>query len=401
MSVVSLPDKHPNMSAGPLSVEAPPTGFRLADLGIVPLLLSLPLLYFPKVLEGDTQLWVLGASVIALLTFRTERFILKSEFWLAVICVACVALYAVRVDMHASANNLTGLSDFLRTGYTQVAFITFWIISRREGGQYFGWAVRFTIVVWLSVALYQYVAIRVGLPVEFTGRFVPGRSGVPSLTSEPAAYGSLSVLHMMYLLGEGKRRNAPYIAAAALSVVLSGSLLALLLLPFPLMKMPQRLRVLAAIAIPLAVFVDYTLSTAGVAARLTTFSNGLSIYDLLRDASLNLRAGHIYFTLVHNFWESVLLLQPASFMQDYNEFAMRSGLFIRTGSNSILPSLGAMIYDYGILGIVLLVAVLRGAARTSTTRKGRLEKLAFIIACLLNPIALSNPFLIMYAQKKN
>jgi len=377
-----------------------PTGFRLADIGILPLLLTLPLLYFPKVLEGDTQIWVLGASAIALLTFRTERFILKSEFWLSLLCVACVAIYAARVDLQTSVNNLTGFADFLRTGYTQVAFITFWIISRREGGQYFGWAVRFTIVVWLLVALYQYVAIRIGLPVEFTGRFVPGRSGVPSLTSEPAAYGSLSVLHMMYLLAERKRQNVPYIAAAACSIVLSGSLLALLLLPFPLMKMPQRLRVIAAIAIPIAVFIDYSLSDAGVAARLGILSNGFGIYELLRDPSLNLRAGHIWFTLVSNFWESMLFLQPVAFMQDYNEFAMRSGLFIRTGSNFILPSLGALVYDYGFLGIALLVAVLMGAARQTSSRKGKIEKLAFIVACLLNPIALSNPFLIMYAQRK-
>lgn len=377
-----------------------PAGFRMADLGILPLMLSLPLLYFPKVLEGDTQLWVLGASVIALLTFRTERFILKSELWLALLCVACVAIYALRVDLHTSVTNLTGAADFLRTGYTQVAFLTFWIISRREGGQYFGWAVRFTIVVWLLVALYQYVAIRVGLPVEFTGRFIAGRSGVPSLTSEPATYGSLSVLHMMYLLTERNRRNAPFIAAAAMSVVLSGSLLAVLLLPFPLMKMPQRVRIIAAIAIPLMIFLDYTFSTAGVASRLGAFSGGLTVFDLLRDASLNLRAGHIVFTLYHNFWTSVLLLEPVAFMQDYNEFAMRSGLFIRTGSNFILPSLGALIYDYGIFGVALLIAVLRGAAKQTSSPKGRIEKLGFVIACLLNPIGLSNPFLIMYVQKK-
>lgn len=401
MTAVSLP-LHQTQTDGTVQDNwQAPTGFRMADIGIIPLLLSLPLLYFPKVLDGDTQLWVLGASLIALLTFRTEKFILKSEFWLSLLCFACVVVYALRVDLEPSVTNLTGAADFLRTGYTQVAFMTFWIISRREGGQYFGWAVRFTIVVWLLVALYQYVAIRTGLPVEFTGRFVPGRSGVPSLTSEPAAYGSLSVLHMMYLLAERKRQNGPFIAAAAVSVVLSGSLLALLLLPFPLMKMPQRIRVLAALTIPLAVFLDYTFSSAGVAARLGTFNHGLNVYDLLRDPSLNLRAGHIVFTLVENFWNSVLLLQPVSFMQDYNEFAMKSGLFIRTGSNAILPSIGAVIYDYGIFGIFLLVAVLRGAAKQTSTPKGRLEKLAFIIACLLNPIALSNPFLIMYAQKKN
>ena len=120
------------------------------------------------------------------------------------------------------------------------------MVCRREQGEFFPSAVRLTILIWLAVGLYQYISIAQGLPIEIAGRFVEGRSGVPSLTPEPSFYGSLSILHMMYLLSEGQKKNNPYIVCAAASVVLSGSLFALLLLVFPLMKLRSPARARAA-----------------------------------------------------------------------------------------------------------------------------------------------------------
>jgi hypothetical protein len=71
-------------------------------------------------------------------------------------------------------------------------------VCRREQGEFFPSAVRLTILIWLAVGLYQYISVALGLPIEIAGRFVEGRSGVPSLTPEPSIYGSLSILHMMY-----------------------------------------------------------------------------------------------------------------------------------------------------------------------------------------------------------
>jgi len=147
---------------------------RRFDAGIVPLIVCCPFMYFPKILEGDTQPWVMIAALIALFTFRTRRFILRGDVALVLIAMLCVVVYAVRAGF--------GL-DLLRATYNQLAFIVLWLVCRRDQGDYLPTAIRLTVIVWLAVGLYQYVFVALGLPIEISGRFVEGRSGVPSLTS--------------------------------------------------------------------------------------------------------------------------------------------------------------------------------------------------------------------------
>jgi hypothetical protein len=308
--------------------------------------------------------------------------------------MTCAIIYALRAEV---------ASDVLRAFYTQLTFVILWMVCRREQGDVFPGAIRLTILVWLGVGLYQYTAVALGLPVEITGRFVEGRSGVPSLASESSSYGSLSVLHMMYLIAERKASNNIYIACAAASVVLSGSLLAVLLLLFPLMKLSVKLRVAVVVGIPLLVLADYQLTSAGVTSRLFSLMYGEvgAASSLLLDPSLNLRIGHVYFTLVENLVDSLLLTSPVSFMAHYNGFAFDSRIFIDTGSNFILPAAGELIYGSGLAGVLLLVVFLARAQAQCATRAERVGKIAFIIACMLNPISLSNVFLVMYAQRKS
>jgi hypothetical protein len=47
----------------------------------------------------------------------------------------------------------------------------------------------------------------------------------------------------------------------------------------------------------------------------------------------------------------------------------------------------------------LIYAVIRRSLAASVSRSAKIEKLMLILVCLLNPIPLSNPFLVMYAQK--
>ena len=75
--------------------------------------------------------------------------------------------------------------------------------------------------------------------------------------------------------------------------------------------------------------------------------------------------------------------------------------FIETGSNFILPAAGDLIYSYGIAGAVLLFMFFRRMLATTRTRADRIVKAAFVAACMLNPITISNVFLIIYAQQKD
>jgi hypothetical protein len=88
-------------------------------------------------------------------------------------------------------------------------------------------------------------------------------------------------------------------------------------------------------------------------------------------------------------------------MNQYNAFADTSRIFMETGSNFILTSAGDLIYGYGPVGALLLFVFVRKAQSQSATRAKKIEKFTFIVACMLNPIYLSNIFLVMYAQQKN
>jgi hypothetical protein len=366
---------------------------RRSDLGILPLVIACPFMYFPKVLEGDTQPWVLLGALIAFFAFRTRRLVLRADVTLALLALLCVIVFAMRGGFGP---------DLLRATYTQTTFIVLWMVCRRDRGEFLPTAIRLTAAVWFAVGLYQYLFVALGLPVEIAGRYIEGRSGVPSLTSEPSTFGSLSVLQMMYMLSERNPRNNPYIAGAAISVVMSGSLLAFALLVFPLMKLTMRWRIGVILAIALLVFADYTLTTAGLTSRVADLASPVAgAAAVVLDPSLNLRFGHVYFTLFENLRQSLLMLSPVDFMAQYNAFADDSGIFIETGTNFILTGAGDLIYGSGPVGALLLFAFIRRALSQSSTRAKKFEKVVFIAACMLNPIYLSNAFLVMYAQRKN
>ncbi len=143
-------------------------------------------------------------------------------------------------------------------------------------------------------------------------------------------------------------------------------------------------------------------TSAGLTSRLTSIAAGGSgLASTLLDPSLNLRFGHLYFTLYENLFASLSLTSPVDFMEQYNRFAADSGVFIETGSNFILPAAGELIYGSGIAGAMLLYFFIRKARAEASTPGRKLVKTAFIISCMLNPISLSNAFLIIYAQQKD
>ena len=353
----------------------------------------MPFMYFPKLLEGDTQPWIFAAALVALVSFRTEQFLSKKDVPVIVLVLACIVAYIYRVEETYA---------LLRHFYTYVAFLVFWIVCRREKGEYFIYAVKLTVVVWFVVGLYQFVTTKLGYQIYIPGRFLPGRMGPPSLTAEASYYGSISMIHLMYMLSDKRKYATIYIVCALASVVLSGSLLAMTLLIFPLLKLPRKYSITIGLVICVMIIGDFYITSSGVASRLASiFENGVSVNGVLQDASLNLRAGHIYYTLVDNFFASLLLLSPTNYMDQYNAFARDTGILIETGSNFILPAVGEMIYSAGLPALMLFTYILYRAQKTCVDLKGRLIQVAFIIACMLNPITISNIFLVMYINKRD
>lgn len=360
-------------------------------------MVTMPFMFFPHVLEGDTQPWILIVSLLAVCTFRTDQFFFKRDLAILLLSPLCILAFAVR--------NESGFL-LLRYCYMHIAFLALWLVMRREQGQFFPTAIRLTIVIWFLVGFYEFANVSLGhglgMPELFAGSYSTGRSGVPSLGPEPSYYGSLSVIMMMYLLTEKRASDWPYIVMAAISVILSGSMLSAGLLIFPIMRIRMKYRVLLFILLPLAVLMDSVLTSGGLSARLSGIVGGAGngLIGILLDVSLNLRAGAIFYTLYETLTSSLLFQHPIAYMEQYNNFAANSGIFVATEGEIILSAIGELIYYSGLIGLALVIVFFRESLDASNTTRDKFEKFVFLLACMLNPIVLSNPFLIAYAQKR-
>jgi len=362
-----------------------------ADLGMVPFLASLPFLYVPKLLEGDTQPWVLLTAVFALFTYRPRNFLQRGDVLLVGVVLLAIGIYAAR----AGVSGLT-----VRMAYILLMFLVLWALARRGGEDLFAIGVRFTLTVWFIAGLYQYVAVRFGLPMDFGGRYIEGRGGVPSMTAEPSYFGTLSVLMVMYLLHFGGR-NGIYIAMAVLSVLMSGSILAVIFLIFPFLYLRMPVKILAAGAVTALVLIDTAINEAGLTARLAGFgSAGEGLISLLVDPSLNLRFGHIWFSLWDNLWAELTFTSAIGFQNAYNAFAAETGVLIPTESDFVLPIAGELIFGIGLFGLMISVLLIWSAAIGGRTRGEQLIRASLVIACLFNPVSIANPFLIFLVLQK-
>jgi hypothetical protein len=257
--------------------------------------------------------------------------------------------------------------------------------------------VQIVLVVWFLVGLYQYLAVQLGLPVSFAGRYVEGRSGIPSLAAEPSYFGSLSIIMAMYLLHDRQKGDWIFLTIAILNVLMSGSILSVLLLGFLFLYLRPTTMLLAAGAFILLVMVDATVNEAGLTARLAGFRTaGEGIVGILLDPSLNLRAGHIWYTLWQNLPAQLAFANPIDFQNQYNSFAAGTGVLIPTESNFILPMAGELIYSGGVFGLAIVLMLIWRGASAGPTPWLKLVRGLFVLACFLNPISIANPFLIFY-----
>jgi hypothetical protein len=362
-------------------------------IGLLPLMVALPAMYVPKLLEGDTQPWVFISAIVALFSFRTREFIHRRDFSIYILATVCALAEIVRSE---------SAFEVMRVLYMYGSFGVLWSVLQRERGDFMVVAVRAVVVMWFLVGFYQYLAVNFGLPVSFAGRYVEGRSGVPSMTAEASFYGGLAVIQMMYLLSRGDRRDNAYIAISALSVLISGSLLAMFLLVFPFLLMRPRHQFRLIIGVAALIFLDDQINVGGFTARLSAVARpGEGFAVLMLDPSLNLRIGHIFFTLYVNFLDSFLLLTPKDFQHQYNSFGIETGAFIPTESEFILTALGGMVYGSGVFAVILVTILLIRAASTAQQRWRRFVKVGFVVACLLTTFGISNPFLILYILRRD
>jgi len=371
---------------------------RAADFfGFLPIMAAMPFMYWPRILEGDTQPWVAVAAFLSCFFFwpRSGR-VDRIRLYLPILAaLSCIAIYWFRQ---------TDLQLFIRYTAIMLTFSMLWIVACRGAQEFVGTAVRWTIGIWFAVGLYQFLAIRLGLTVEFFGRYVDGRGGIPSLTAEASFYGSFAVLQLMYLLNEKNSKNRLFIYISVLNVLLSGSLLAYVFLAIPLWRLDYKYILLGTVSIFLLTTQVVKISEIGLFSRISNVSAGSISLDPMEivksDASTNLRVGQAIFTLYENLDESILMKQTSFFRDEYNAWASMQGDFIYTGSDFILVSAGEALFLSGPFGLMLVLLLMIFGTRGIPSNKRKLEKIAVISLCFISPVSFSNPFFVFYLTQR-
>ncbi|MBL4783835.1 MAG: hypothetical protein JKY49_00245 [Cohaesibacteraceae bacterium] len=351
--------------------------------------LVLPFSFYPKLIDGDTQPWPLLASLLLFGLSRRAKQMSRLDLLMVAVTIASFIVYFPRSGFN---------QDLARFAYKLIAFNLLWFCVPSLPPVLVSRAMRWVIAIWFIVGLLQTLAMMLGIDVSYSGRFVPGRSGVPSLAPEPSLYGTLSIVALLYLIASKDGVRPAYIFMAFANVFLSGSILSILVSALVVLFFGYRTKlVLVTLALGLGFFI--LSSDLLFLSRVNNIiDSGLKLELLLLDYSINLRVGHIIYTL----WEvlpSALIFQTsAEFGNEYNLWVAKNQLFYPTGSDFILTGMGNIIYRGGIFGLLVLVLVFVTAYRLTPER--RVFKLMVLGGLMLAQLDLSSPFIILYALQR-
>jgi hypothetical protein len=355
--------------------------------------LALPFSFFPRVFDGDTQPWPLLAAMILVISSKTARRLTSVD-----VVVLCLVTFAI-MGCFARA----GFSDSsVRFAYKLMSFAAFWLCARSVSTKLVAQGMKMVIAIWFLVGLYQTVAIAIGMDVLFAGRIVVGRSGVSSLTPEPSLYGMLSIVALLYLFLSKEGARSVYVFMAFANVFLSGSFLAMIASLFVVAALSFRAKIAFLMGLaPVMFFAVSILDFQFLNRVLSLWESGLEWQALLLDYSINLRIGHIVYTLGPALLFSLVFLAPLSFEEAYNVWARSTSTFFPTGSNFILTSMGDVIYSGGIFGLGLLIVFLVSSYRRE--RRKPWIKVFFIVFLMLTQIGFASMFLVLFGlqEKRN
>ena len=276
-------------------------------------LLALPFSYVPRLVEGDTQPWPLLAVLILFLMNRSAKTMTRLDLILIGSVLGAMLVFFARAGFGV---------EMLRFGYKMFVFTLLWVCVPALPVGLVVRGMKSVILIWFLFGMFQTLALQLGISIEIGGRFVEGRSGVPSLAPEPSLFGILSLLALYYLVISKQKISPIYHAMAFANVFMSGSILAILAGSLFILLTPWRVRILfALIAVPLVIYL-LNYSEAFFLNRIQRIlSEGLEWRILLLDYSINLRVGHVVYTLWSSFPAALMLQTVPDFETAYNSWA--------------------------------------------------------------------------------
>ena len=403
---------------------------------LIPLFIAVPFTFFPRIIDGDSQPWVLIGAFIAFAFLIYKEKITKDELIMGGLVFISILTMFFREGINFY---------FFRFGFILSSFYLLWVVLRRIDAIFVGMVFRITIIIWVFFGLYQTLSINSFLPVIETGRFGLTETGVPSFTAEPSFFGGFLTLMMLYLAFETPNKYDLYFYfIAAFGLFLSGSLLAFLSILFVIYFVPWKVKFTILAAFLTQLIIAHIADFNGVENRLNrpdskienfeiqeknlieeefefsesseeNFSNNTKILKLkitsniilltekiLQDKSINLRFGHVYYVFIHNIINEISFKNDINFQTEYNHYTQSNSLFIEpTGSRYILPTAGEIVFHAGLFGLILIISLLVQAWKNCNGLHQKLFKLASLGFFLISPYSIASFFMVAYITQKS
>lgn len=345
--------------------------------------LVLILCFFPFLGTGDGDLrpyFLFG--MIALFFFRIYA-IKKYIFLFAILLIS--GIYSLRFDLQ--------IEDQLRyLAYLIVPFLALTVIKYDKN----------YLVKLANVALYIYFlyAVLQWFDLNFLDQWINYREalkrGVKSITPEPSMFGFTLALIMAILIANNKI-NKFSIFAYLMSLLLCASASAII----------ANLPIIFGLALSfgityLSLFVTIFfvgLSIIDLPERLIFLLSSPTLENLIMDASVNERLGHI-FTIFTNF--NFYIFGGDLAWGDYYPTVLFNSSFFYYGSdsNNILSGLGGIVYIYGIFGIIFLFSIWSKIRPNTNSFLKKMTLLSWFFTALQS-VSFAHPLLIISLMSFN
>ena len=349
---------------------------------------------------SDQQPYALIISILIVLLY-----ILRGGKWpratVVIVLVCMVATFWGAID---GINTVYARS---MANYLSLFFITFAVyvdlLTYKRIDERF---IKLVILTWTSVGVIQRFVNRGFLTALLSASRTSLDRGVVSLAVEPTTYGLFCLLMIVICWEYFESGRVLYTLLCVFQLIfLAQSSMALLLLGILLFyvgivyflfsyRLSVKLKVLAVVVVGFFAayfFVDEFLAGARIQRLMTMLiKNPLSIVML--DASVNDRVSHVYFS-IRGALDNYLIPNGFNAWRQYvtTKSASQTTFFWVSKGDRIMSGYGAVLFELGVFGLILLVTTTRIIMRCKMEFRRRIIYTLFIQAVMFTAIPIGFP----------
>ncbi len=361
-------------------------------------------IFFPFIqlvrIGSDQQPYALIISMIIVLLYTYGNGKIPNTV-VVLLMVACASMIIGIVD---------GISMvYIRSvaNYLSVFFITFAVyIDLKRNRMVNEKFIKAVILIWLFIGIIQkYIYKEFLICLISASRTSPDR-GVTSLAVEPTMYGIVCIFLLIICWEFIKKRKPIYIIACIYQILfLAQSAMASVLLLFLLFciimiygfsstKIVTKIKIVIISTITILVsynlIVNFLEGTRIQRLIISLINNPIEV--LLTDASVNDRVSHIYFSIM-GFLNNYFLPYGFTGWSNYVTIQLpKQTIFFWVGTGGrIMSGYGAVLFELGIIGLILILCIIHILINYNANLKKRLVYTIFLSAIMFTALPIAFP----------